>query len=644
LKHHTRISYRISMPLMGIVILFGLPFPGFGRSDHPVLEPQEEISETQGGPQAFEIHAQPLVSISFDDASHTVYDAGLPILESQGIPATFYFISRYLTDAWAQKLNQMQDLGWEIGSHSVNHQDLTALSTAEVIHEIVQSKADLEAAGLTIEGFAYPYGAGHKNDIVLRQVKEYYHYARSNSVGYNYPVIRQYDLSAQIQNVSTSIELMKSWVDTAIKNDEWLIIELHTVDTSGDPYSITPSTLSELAAYIRNQVDAGKIKAVTVREGVERQTRSFWLPIYTAPYPVQNNLALINDRTLWLIGQNVTDYTYDGYEWVENGQLYYQELNGSYHEAQIQAQISLNFLDVDNASAQFISTDSTDGNFHILSTITLFRGNPLTRIDITEAGGTVKEIAIQKQISRRFSTNDGDLVTDGFLETDVRTDVNDFRWISVFDTHTDVIRIMTQYQDMAYSEYSGFSYGVFSCRPIHVLSGLPFTWFTGGIPFKTSTLFVEAEAGLSYDSLHYYNGEDASPKIGHTGIILDEGNGSLTLNFTPPARGKYMLAIRQKGITNDDQYTYQIDGGKNFSRKVTGIYFGYENILLGDLTDQNHTLVLRHSSGTVLVDYILLTPISRTADTPNEIVFPFDVARQIYKFLFLPFMTQSFIP
>jgi peptidoglycan/xylan/chitin deacetylase (PgdA/CDA1 family) len=644
LKRHTPISYRISMPLMGIVILFGLPVPGFGRSDHPVLEPQEEISETQGGPQAFEIHAQPLVSISFDDASHTVYDAGLPILESQGIPATFYFITSFLTDAWAQKLNQMQDLGWEIGSHSVTHQDLTDLNTTELIQEIVQSKTDLEAAGLTIEGFAYPYGVGHKNEIVLRQVKEYYQYARSTSPGYNYPVIRQYDLSAQIQTVSTSIELMKSWVDSAIENDGWLIIELHTVDTSGDPYSITPDTLSELADYIRSQVDAGKISAVTVGEGVKRQSQSFWLPIYTAPHSVQNNLALINDRTLWLIGQNVTDYTYDGYEWVENGQLYYQELNGSYHEAQIQTQISLNFLGVDNASAQFTSTDSTDGDFHILSTITLFGGNPLTRIEITEAGGTVKEIAIWKQISRRFSTNDGDLVTDGFLETGVRTDINDFRWISVFDSHTDVIRIMTQYQDMAYSEYSDFSYGVFSCKPIHVPSGLPFTWFVGGIPFKTSTLFVEAETGSSHDSPHYYDGEDASPKFGHTGIILNEGNASLTLNFTPPARGKYMLAIRQKGVTNDDQYTYQIDGGKTFSHKVTGTYFGYENLLLGDLTDQNHSLVLRHSSGTVLVDYILLTPLSRTTDTPNEIEFPFDVARKIYKFLYLPYMTQSYIP
>jgi peptidoglycan/xylan/chitin deacetylase (PgdA/CDA1 family) len=641
MKQLTVISNRISMPLLGIIILSWLSFPSAGRSAQPPNLSQVDISEISGELQAYEVQAQPLISISFDDASQTVYDSGLPILDSQGIPATFYFISSCLTNSWIQQLNHMQDLGWEIGSHSVTHQDMTTQSTAEIIYELTQSKSDLEAAGLTIDGFAYPYGAGHKNNIILRQVKEYYKYARSTTPGYNYPVITQYDLPVQVQTASTSIELMKSWVDSAIEHNEWLIIAMHTVDTSGDTYSIAPATLSELAVYIKNRVDAGKISTVTVREGIKRQTQTFWQPIQITPYSIENNLVLINDRALWLIGQNVNDYIFDGYEWVKNGQLYYQELNGSYHEAQIPTQATLISLSEDKAVAQFKLTDSTDGNFHVLTTITLSLGNPLTRIDVNEAEGTAKGISIQKQISRRFSTNGGDLVTDGSLETGIRTNVNDFRWISVFDTKTDVIRIMTQYKDMAYSEYSGFSYGVFSCKPIRVPDGLPFSWFVGGIPFETLDLFVEAETGSSDGSPNYYNGEDASPKTGHTGIILGEGNDSLTLNFSPPARGNYMLAIRQKGITNEDQYTYQIDGGKTFSQTVTGTYFGYENIPMTDLTDQTHTLVLSNSNGTVFVDYILLIPISRTADTPKEIVFPFDIVHQTFKHQFLPYIVQD---
>ena len=166
-----------------MIVLYWIFIPGFGQTGQPLFNPQKNVPEIQGGVQAYEVHAQPLVSISFDDASSSVYETGLPILDSQGIPATFYFISSYLTDSWIQKLNHMQDLGWEIGSHSVTHQDLTTLSTADVIQELVQSKSDLEAAGLNIEGFAYPYGAGHKNKTVLRAVKNYYQYARSASPG-----------------------------------------------------------------------------------------------------------------------------------------------------------------------------------------------------------------------------------------------------------------------------------------------------------------------------------------------------------------------------------------------------------------------------------------------------------------------------
>lgn len=632
------------MPLIGIIVLSWISIPGFGQASQPSTIPHKNASEIQGELQAYEVRSRPLVSISFDDDSQTVYDTALPILDSQGIPATFYFISDSLNASWIQKLNHMQDLGWEIGSHSATHQDLTTLSTNDVIYELVQSKSDLEGAGLTVEGFAYPYGAGHNNKTVLRAVKEYYQYARSTSPGYNHPVINQYDLAVQIQTVSTSIELMKKWVDSAIEHNGWLIITLHTVDTSGNLYSIPPYTLYELAVYIRNQIDAGKISAVTVREGVKRQTQTFWEPIDTIPYSIQNKLALVNDRTLWLMGKKIIDYTYDGYEWVENGQLYYQELNGSYHDAQTPTQISLISLDEDETSAQFILTDSTDGNFHIHSTITLSRGNPLTRIDVNGAEGTVRQISLQKQISRRFSTNEGNLVTDGYLETGVRTSSNDFGWISVFDTHTDVIRVAAQSKVMAYSEYSDFSYGVFSFKPIQVPTGLPFSWYVGGIPFETMSLFIEAETGSGTGSLTPYDGEDASPRNGFTGVILDDGNDSLKLNFTPPVSGNYMLAIRQKGITNGDQYTYQIDDGKILTRAVSGANFGYENIPLMDLADQNHTLVLRKGTGTVTVDYILLIPISRTTDTPKDAIFPFDILRQIYKHLFLPYMVQGNIP
>ena len=78
------------------------------------------------------------------------------------------------------------------------------MSNAELIEEVSQSKADLEAAGLTVTGFAYPYGTGSNDAAVIRQVKQHYSYARSVDPGNNAPIIKQYALKTQTVMSSTS--------------------------------------------------------------------------------------------------------------------------------------------------------------------------------------------------------------------------------------------------------------------------------------------------------------------------------------------------------------------------------------------------------------------------------------------------------
>ena len=52
----------------------------------------------------------------------------------------------------------MVDAGWEIGSHSYTHQDLT-LDHSIASYEILQSKLDIEEAlGVDVQTFAYPFG------------------------------------------------------------------------------------------------------------------------------------------------------------------------------------------------------------------------------------------------------------------------------------------------------------------------------------------------------------------------------------------------------------------------------------------------------------------------------------------------------
>jgi peptidoglycan/xylan/chitin deacetylase (PgdA/CDA1 family) len=81
---------------------------------------------------------QSLISLTFDDGLRCQFDRALPILNSHGLPATFFLVAngdRVLKDGlshprwrktnWSKKdvqlFTRMIQQGHEIGSHSVHH-------------------------------------------------------------------------------------------------------------------------------------------------------------------------------------------------------------------------------------------------------------------------------------------------------------------------------------------------------------------------------------------------------------------------------------------------------------------------------------------------------------------------------------------
>ena len=197
---------------------------------------------------------------------------------------------------------------------------------------------------------------------------------------------------------------------------------------------------------------------------------------------------------------------------------------------------------------------------------------------------------------------------------------------SAFDGTTNLVRIVIDSQRKSHSEYSDYAKGEFRSSPISVTHDLPYTWFAGGILFDTSKLLVEAESGTLDGQVIFYKGVDASPGTGATGVSLD-GRDPVSMRVTPPAQGNYTFSIRHKGASAQDQYRYQIDSGEVFTRTVAGTQFGYHNIALPDLSAQSHTVKVGAVSGRVDIDYVLLVPTSRSANTPATTRFPADVTR-----------------
>ncbi len=120
-------------------------------------------------------------AVTFDDAYASVVSLAFPVLSRLGVPATVFVPTRADNDGlrewegirrWSQtewrseltgaswpQLRELVEAGWEIGSHSRTHPDLTSITPEQLRDELEGSRADCEAElGAPCTSIAYPYG------------------------------------------------------------------------------------------------------------------------------------------------------------------------------------------------------------------------------------------------------------------------------------------------------------------------------------------------------------------------------------------------------------------------------------------------------------------------------------------------------
>ena len=182
---------------------------------------------------------------------------------------------------WAQIMQLQTTYGWEIGSHTVNHQCLvsvggdcqaTKLTAAQVDAELANSKSALAAHGITATAFAPPYGDYDMS--VVAQVAKYYSSMRGFAdTGNNIWPLGDYLLrNVPVQEVTTPVATLKAKVDEAIANKTWVVFTFHdirpTPSQNPDDYQYGTAELDQLAAYVKTKVAAGQIKNVNVSKGL----------------------------------------------------------------------------------------------------------------------------------------------------------------------------------------------------------------------------------------------------------------------------------------------------------------------------------------------------------------------------------------
>jgi len=107
-----------------------------------------------------ELPPKPII-LTFDDGSKSIYTAALPVLQKYNFTGTAYLVYNYIGAPTFVNVDEVKELyaaGWEIGSHSISHIDLTKYPNKQE-SEIVKSRQRLQSLlDMPILTFAYPYG------------------------------------------------------------------------------------------------------------------------------------------------------------------------------------------------------------------------------------------------------------------------------------------------------------------------------------------------------------------------------------------------------------------------------------------------------------------------------------------------------
>lgn len=116
--------------------------------------------------------------LTFDDGFADFAEWSVPVMQRHGLPAAMYIVAGSVTDAgvpvgWIrgldaadapallekEQIRELHQQGWEIGSHSLAHDDLPTLSEAECLADLRESRELLsDLLGEPVRVLAYPFG------------------------------------------------------------------------------------------------------------------------------------------------------------------------------------------------------------------------------------------------------------------------------------------------------------------------------------------------------------------------------------------------------------------------------------------------------------------------------------------------------
>jgi peptidoglycan/xylan/chitin deacetylase (PgdA/CDA1 family) len=219
-------------------------------------------------------HPSPIICLTFDDQHANVYSKALPIMQHFGYRGSCFVNSNKLSRLGKLSVAEVASLSnqyhWEIGGHSLNHENLSQLSYTEAELAIGEDFRNLQTMGVYPRTFAIPSGNCPAEYFPI--VTQYYSFIRGSSDFAMHQPLDKLSLGYFPFQSGWSASIVKERIRRGIVNRENLIvIGFHRIDADTDAYgdNCPASVFSEIIDYI-NEL---QLEVLPLAEAVDKLTR-----------------------------------------------------------------------------------------------------------------------------------------------------------------------------------------------------------------------------------------------------------------------------------------------------------------------------------------------------------------------------------
>lgn len=195
-----------------------------------------------------------------------------PILNTAGLKGTVFVVSGLIDVAGKLTLENLQTLysaGWDLGNHTVDHADLTAISIDEAEDNVLSCREFLLNNGFTrgANHIAFPLGATNDTVSAMLERNGFNTGRKATDRTQTVPVADMFKLDAYTIKAADSLATIKGYVDTAITKGSTSILTIEGLaDSSPSAQEWLTSDYQALIDYIKTKVSSNQLDVVTVSE------------------------------------------------------------------------------------------------------------------------------------------------------------------------------------------------------------------------------------------------------------------------------------------------------------------------------------------------------------------------------------------